>query len=131
VVARRAVFVGVLALQALLLVRGASSDHKEFAWRPFPESSTWRADIVRVTADGTRVPVPDREWGALVRTRRLARASVWHHADTGVASQLAFLDAALEWYADRLGPGTRHVEATVTYWRNDDEPRTVVLRSDR
>lgn len=126
---RRALFAGVLALQALFLVRGMDSDHRELAFRMFPEASTWRADIVRVTEDGSRVAVSDAEWRRHVRGRGLSNPSVRHHADSGVRSQLAFLDAALEWYAARV-PGTARVEARVTYWRNADPARSVVLRSD-
>ena len=129
-IAHRAVFVGVLALQALFLVRGMDSDHRELAFRMFPEASTWRADIVRITDDGDRVPVTDGEWRRHVRGRGLSSPSVRHHADSGVRSQLAFLEAALDWYADRVA-GTASVEAEVTYWRNADPPRTIVLRSDR
>ena len=126
----RFAFAGILAVQALFLVRGMDSDHRELAFRMFPEASTWRAEIVRVTADGERVPVTDAEWREHVRGRGLSNPSVRHHADSGVRSQLAFLDAALDWYAEHV-PGTTYVEAEVTYWHNADPPRTVVFRSDR
>ncbi|MGH9118380.1 MAG: hypothetical protein ACRD0A_11070 [Acidimicrobiales bacterium] len=53
------------------------------------------------------------------------------HADAGVDNQLAFLQAALDWVAAHTDRDreTSHLEATVTYWLNDDAPRTVVLRS--
>ena len=121
---RRVVVGGVLLAQAVLLVRGASADHADFAWRMFPEASDWRADITR---DGE--PVSDAEWGRLVRGRGLGRPSVRHHADAGVDNQLAFLRAALDWYAAHDGEDGR-VEAVVTYWHNDDPPATVVYRSD-
>ena len=128
-VARRVVFLGALTLQAALVVRGAGSDHRELAFRMFPEASRWRADIVRVTDEGRRVQVSDAEWRRLVRGRGLSNPSVRHHADAGLDSQLAFLDAALDWFAART-PGTRAVIATVTVWHNDDPPRVLVLRSD-
>lgn len=125
-------------MQAALLVRGAGSDHKEFAFRMFPESSTWRADIVRVTADGRRVDVHDAwpggyEWSGLVRGRGLTRPDVRHHADAGVDNQLAFLDAALDWVATHTPRDreTRYLEARVTYWRNTRPAETVVVRSER
>ncbi|HEX4903924.1 MAG TPA: hypothetical protein VFU93_00640 [Acidimicrobiales bacterium] len=121
---RRAVVGGVLLAQAFFLVRGASADHADFAWRMFPEASDWRADITR---DGE--PVSDAEWGRLVRGRGLSRPSVRHHADAGVDNQLAFLRAALDWFATHDGDDGR-VEATVTYWHNDDPPKTVVYRSE-
>ena len=120
---RRAVVGSVLLAQAFFLVRGASADRAELAWRMFPEASDWRADITR---DGE--PVTDAEWGRLVRGRGLGRPSVRHHADAGVDNQLAFLRAALDWFAAHDGVDGR-VEATVTYWHNDDPPETVVYRS--
>jgi hypothetical protein len=127
-IGRRLVVGGVLSLQATLIVRGFSAEHTEGAWRMFPEASDWRADIVRIDADGSRVPISDAEWSRLVRGRGLTTPSVRHHADAGVDNQLAFLRAALDWYAERDGAvGT--VEATVTYWRNLREPQTVVYRS--
>lgn len=120
---RRAVVGGVLLAQAFFLVRGATADRAELAWRMFPEASSWRAEITRDDE-----PVSDREWNALVRGRGLGNPSVRHHADAGVDNQLAFLRAALDWFAEHDGEDGR-VEATVTYWRNDDPPRTVVYRS--
>jgi hypothetical protein len=136
VVGRRVVVLLVVVLQLGLLARGYWSDHKEFAFQMFPESSTWRADVVRVTADGRRVPVEvpwsGYRWEELVRTRGLSYPSVRHHADAGLANQLAFLDAALDWVADNTPRDgeTRYLEARVTSWHNADRPRVEVLRSD-
>lgn len=125
---RRLVVAAVLTAQAVLLVRGARADHAEFAFRMFPEASEWRADIVRVTDEGRRIPVDDATWATFVRGRGLGHPSVRHHADAGVDSQLAFLRAALDYVADHDGlPG--RIEATVTYWRNTRGPATVVYRS--
>jgi len=128
-VGRRVLVGGVLAAQAALLVRGTWSDHTEFAWRMFPEASEWRADIVRVGANGTRTPIDDAAWSRLVRGRGLSNPSVRHHADAGVDNQLAFLRSAVRWYAHhdrRAGV----IEADVTYWRNVRGARHVVFRSD-
>ena len=128
---------GVVALQAALLIRGISSDHKEFAFRMFPESSTWRADIVRVTVDGRRVPIDEEwpggyRWSDLVDSRGLSTPAVRRHADAGVANQLAFLRSALDWVAAHTPRDheTRYLEARVTSSRNTHEPHTVVYRSD-
>jgi hypothetical protein len=126
---RRLVVVGVLAVQLVLIVRGFDADHPVGAWRMFPEASDWRADIVRIDADSTRVAVTDAAWGSLVRGRGLGRPSVRHHADAGVDNQLAFLRSALEWYAERDG-AVGAVEATVTYWRNLGDPVTVVYTTE-
>ena len=47
----------VLVGHALLLARGYSDPHKLFAFQPFNESSTWRADVVRLTSDVERLHV--------------------------------------------------------------------------
>jgi hypothetical protein len=135
VVGRRVVVVVVVALQVALVVRGYWSDHKEFAFQMFPEASTWQADVVRVTEAGEREPVSEPwagyRWSGLVTDRGLATPWVRRHADAGLDNQLAFLDAALDWVADHTprDDETRYLEATVTYWYNDDPARVVVLRS--
>jgi hypothetical protein len=129
------VVVAVVALQLGLVARGYWADHKEFAFQMFPESSTWRADVIRVTADGRRVPI-ERPWSGyrwddLVRDRGLRYPAIRHHADAGLANQLAFLQAALDWVAGNTprDDETRYLEATVTSWHNADPPRVEVLRS--
>jgi hypothetical protein len=135
VVARRVVVVAVVGLQLGFVARGYVSDHKEFAFQMFPESSTWRADVVRVTADGRRVPIErpwaGYRWDELVQTRGLSYPAERHHADSGLDNQLAFLEAALDWVADNTprDRATRYLEARVTSWHNDDPPRREVLRS--
>jgi hypothetical protein len=135
VVARRAVVLAVVVLQLALVARGYWADHREFAFQMFPESSTWRADVVRVTTDGRRVPVElpwsGYRWDELVRTRGLSYPAVRHHADAGLDNQLAFLDAALDWVASNTPRDgeTRYLEARVTSWHNADPPRVEVLRS--
>jgi hypothetical protein len=135
VVARRVVVVAVVVLQLGFVARGYWSDHKEFAFQMFPESSTWRATVVRVTADGRRVPIErgwfGYRWDELVRDRGLSYPSVRHHADAGLDNQLAFLEAALDWVASDTPRDreTRYLEATVTSWHNADPPRVGVLRS--
>jgi hypothetical protein len=135
VVGRRVVVLAVVVLQLGLVVGGYWSDHKPFAFQMFPESSTWRADVVRVTADGRRVPIErpwsGYRWDELVPNRGLRYPSVRHHADAGLANQLAFLESALDWVADNTPRDgeTRYLEATVTSWHNADPPRSGVLRS--
>jgi hypothetical protein len=127
----------VVVTQLALVARGYRSDHKEFAFQMFPESSTWRAEVVRVTTDGTRVPVDEPwsgyRWAQLVPARGLAQPEVRRHADAGLDNQLAFLDAALDWVADHTprDDETRYLEAVVTAWHNTDEPTVMVLRSER
>jgi hypothetical protein len=127
--------VSVVVLQLGFVARGYWADHKEFGFQMFPESSTWRADVVRVTADGRRVPVElpwsGYRWDELVQGRGLSYPSVRHHADAGLDNQLAFLDATLDWVADNTPRDreTRYLEASVTAWHNDDPPRREVLRS--
>ena len=135
VIGRRLVVATVVASQLVLVARGYSADHKEFAFQMFPEASTWRADIVRVTVGGDRSPIGEPwfgyRWDELVTDRGLSNPEVRHHADAGVDNQLAFLDAALDWVAEHTERDreTRYLEATVTYWHNADPPEVVVLRS--
>ena len=127
--------VAVVGLQLGLVARGYWSDHKEFAFQMFPESSTWRATVVRVTADGRRVPIErpwsGYRWDELVRDRGLSYPPIRHHADAGLDNQMAFLEAALNWVAGNTPRDreTRYLEATVTSWHNADAPRVGVLRS--
>jgi hypothetical protein len=136
VVGRRVVVLAVVGVQLLLVARGYWADHKEFAFQMFPESSTWRADVMRVTADGRRVPVEGPwagyRWDELVQDRGLRYPSVRHHADAGLDNQLAFLGAALDWVAANTprDPETRYLEARVTSWHNADPPRTAIVRSE-
>lgn len=125
----------VVLLQLGFIARGYSADHKEFAFQMFPESSTWRADVVRVTADGRRVPVEipwdGYTWDELVTERGLSYPSFRHHADAGLDNQLAFLRAALDWVAQNTprDHATRYLEARVTAWHNADPPHVEVFRS--
>ena len=135
IVARRVVVLAVVLLQLGLVARGYWADHKEFAFQMFPESSTWRADVVRVTADGRRVsielPWSGYRWDELVRDRGLRYPSTRHHADAGLDNQLAFLRGALDWVASNTPRDreTRYLEARVTSWHNDDPARVEVFRS--
>lgn len=133
--ARRIVVAVVVVAQLGFVARGYGSAHKEFAFQMFPESSTWRADIVRVTTDGQRIPVAEPwagyRWSDLAPDRGLAFPGRRRYADAGLDNQLAFLDAALD-YVARNTPAddeTVYLEAVVTTWYNDDEPGTVVMRS--
>jgi hypothetical protein len=136
IVARRLVVVAVVGLQIAFVARGYWADHKEFAFQMFPESSTWRADIVRVTADGRRVPISSPwagyRWDDLVQDWGLSYPAIRHHADAGLENQLAFLESALDWVADNTPRDgeTRYLEATVTSWHNDDPPEVEVMRSE-
>jgi len=127
--------VAVVALQLGFILRGYFSDHKEFAFQMFPESSTWRAEVVRVTADGRRVPIEQPwsgyRWEELVPNVGLRYPSVRHHANAGLDNQLAFLDSALDWVATNTprDDETRYLEARVTAWHNDDPPVEEVFRS--
>jgi hypothetical protein len=132
---RVALFATVVLAQLAFIVAGYSSDHKPFAFQMFPEASTWRADVVRVTADGRRVPVQQPwsgyRWEELVPDSALTYPEVRHHADAGLANQLAFLRSALNYVAAHTPRDheTRYLEARVTSWHNNDPPRTEVFRS--
>ena len=133
--ARRIVFAAVIVLQVCFVVRAYSAPHKEFGFQMFPEASSWQADIVRVTADGDRVPVTQPwfgyEWSQLVPNRGLSSPWRRRHADAGLDNQMAFLSEALEYVAKNTprDTETRYYEATVTTWYNMRAPETQVMRS--
>ena len=129
------IVLAVVVFQLAFVVRGYSSDHKPFAFQMFPESSVWRADVVRVESGGRRIPVEQPwsgyRWEKLVPNVGLQYPAVRHHADAGLDNQLAFLRSALDWVADHTPRDhrTRYLEATVTAWHNADPPTTEVFRS--
>lgn len=129
------VFIGVVVVQLAFVVRAYWAPHKEFGFQMFPEASSWQAQIVRVTADGERVPVDQPwdgyQWNEFVNSRGLGSPWSRHHADDGLANQLAFLDEALDWVAANTprDTETRYYEATVTTWFNMGGPKTTTLRS--
>jgi hypothetical protein len=132
--ARRVVVVGFVALQLFLVVRAYWAPHREFGFQMFPEASRWRADIVRVTADGDRLGIEEPwfgyEWNRLVGVRGLSSPWRTHHADSGVDRQLAFLDEALDWVSTHTPDDheTSYYEADVTVWRNMGTPTTLTIR---
>jgi hypothetical protein len=135
-VTARAVSAAVVVAQATLLIRGYHDPHHVLAFQMFNESSDWRADVVRVTTDGRRVPIDQAwpggyQWATLVPDRGLAYPQYEHHADAGVDNQLAFLEAALDWVAANTPADheTAYLEATVVYDRNTHGPTTVTYRS--
>jgi hypothetical protein len=133
----KACFVTVVALQVGFAVNGYHEPHKFFAFQPFNESSTWNAEIVRVTWDGERIPVEQRwggrayDWDTLVDMAALRNPDRQRHAYMGVGATLDFLDDALDWVATHTPADreTRYLEADVTYYENTRGPQTTVLRS--
>lgn len=127
--------VGLVALQVGLVVRAYDAPHREFGYQMFPEASRWRADIVRVTADGRRVSIREPwfgyEWSDLVRGRGLTTPWVEHHADSGLDRQLQFLAEALDWVAANTPADreTLYLEAIVESSFNTEPARTEIIRS--
>ena len=125
----------VLAVQLGFALNGYREPHKFFAFQPFNESSTWSADIVRVTWSGERVPVNDGwggyQWNELVGMSALQSPATQRHAYMGVGATVDFLDDALDWVATHTPDDhdTRYLEATVTYFKNTRGPTVTVLRS--
>lgn len=127
--------VAVLAIQVGFALNGYRDPHKFFAFQPFNESSTWRADIVRVTWDGERLPVEGGwagyDWNELVDTAALQHPWRTRHAYMGVGATIDFLDQALDWIAANTPDDldTRFLEATVTSFENTRGPTVTVVRS--
>jgi hypothetical protein len=127
-------FVAVVLVQVGFAINGYREPHKFFAFQPFNESSTWRADIVRVTWDGERIPIDedwDYDWDSLVDTNALAGPQQLRHAYMGVGATVDFLDDALDWVATHTPADhdTRYLEARVTYFQNTRGPHYETLRS--
>lgn len=126
----------IVMVQFGFALNGYREPHKFFAFQPFNESSTWRADIVRVTWSGERVPVDenwgDYRWDELVDMSALRSPSTLRHAYMGVGATVDFLDDALDWVATHTPDDheTRYLEATVTYYKNTRGPTVTVLRSE-
>ena len=135
--ARRVVVAAVVVAQLGFLARGYWSDHRELAFQMFPESSTWQADVVRVTTDGRRIPAAEPwagyRWSELAPDRGLAFPGARRHADAGLDNQVAFLASALDYVARHTPRDTEtaYLEAVVTTWHNTDEPETIVLRRSK
>jgi hypothetical protein len=119
-----AILVGAVLLHALLIVNGGSDPHKRFGFRPFNESDTWSAEIVRVTADGDRIAVDDGtwayDWNEIVAVAKLSSPGRTRHANGGARATVDLLGRALDWLADNTpdDPDTRRYEATVTVVHN-------------
>jgi hypothetical protein len=124
-----------ITVQVGFALNGYREPHKFFAFQPFNESSTWRADIVRVTWGGRRVtldePWAGYDWDSLVQMSALRHPERLRQAYMGVGATVDFLDDALDWVAANTPADreTRYLEARVTYYRNTRGPRVVVLRS--
>lgn len=133
-VGARVFFATVIVAQAAFLVRAYDDPHTHFGYQPFNESSTWKARIWRVTADGRRRDVRDGwqyDWDHLVRDR-VGQPFDLGHADSGVDSTLDFLQKALDWVADHTPEDreTLYLEAYVTYYRNTRGPVNRLFRSE-
>jgi hypothetical protein len=132
----RGFVVVVLVGHAVLLARSYADPHNFFGFQPFNESSTWRADIVRVTTDGRRIPIEEPwpggyDWDDLVGWRVLERPAVRKHAYSGLDASLDFLDEALDWVAAHTPDDheTWYLEAVTEGHRNTRGPEVRVLRS--
>lgn len=133
---RRAIaVVAVLLLHAALLARGGSDPHKLFGFRPFNESDTWQAEIVRVLTNGERRAIDDGtwayEWNELVGTPKLKHPQHMRHASAGADATLDFLQRALDWIVENTpdDQDTDHLEARVVVYRNTRGPEVHRLRS--
>jgi hypothetical protein len=134
--ARRIVVVFAVAAALTAVVAGSVSTWRPYAWRMFPEASTWEASVVRVTRAGERVDVRDEwpggyEWGDLVAGSGLERVFVRQPADYGVAVSTDKLAAALDWVAGHTPNDgeTVWLEATVRTSHNGRPDTVVTLRS--
>lgn len=135
-IARRVFVATWIVVQVALVIRAYGAPQDVFGFQMFPESSTWRAEIVRVTADGRRVDVAEEwpggyRWGDLVGFRGLDTPALDQHATAGIDSTLDFLGKALDFAATHTPADTEtlRLEATVVYRRNGRPAQVVVLAS--
>ena len=131
---RRAVMAVVVVAQLTMIVVAYDSDHKTFGFQMFPESSRWSAEIVRVRADGSKVPIDDDweyRWSELVSGRGLTYPSGEHHADSGLRNQFGYFQGALDWVAENTPEDTTtvYLEAEVTFTDNGRGPYVRTFRS--
>ena len=120
--------------QIFFIVRAYEDPHVHFGYQPFNESSTWQAEIYRVTERGHRISCRNGWFG--YRWEELVRDRVgwpWQlgHADSGVDSTMIFMQEALDWVADHTPDDTESVylEADFTYYRNTRGPIQRLFRS--
>ena len=120
-------------MHACLIINGGYDPHKRFGFRPFFESDTWQADIVRVTADGDRLAIDDGtwpyEWNELVDAVELISPWRTRHASGGARATVDLLDRALDWLAENTPDdrATVRYEATVVVVHNAGEPFVIEL----
>lgn len=133
----RVFFVVVLVGQAVLLVRAYWDPHVLFGFQPFNESSTWRADIVRVTVDGRRIPIDEDwpggyDWDELMGWGPLQNPDRMRHAFSSLDTMLDFFGEAIDWAAEHTPDDheTLYLEAEVTAFRNTRGPEHHHFRSD-
>lgn len=127
----------VLLGQTALVVNAYGDPHRRFGFQPFRESSTWEAEIVRVTADGREVGIDEPwpggyRWDDLVGWSVLQRPDRRRHAYASFDSSVEHLSAALDWVADHtpLDTETVYLEARVEGTRNTRGPIRLTLRSE-
>jgi hypothetical protein len=118
--------------------RARLDPHVLFGFQPFNESATWEADIVRVTADGRRVPIDEPwpggyEWDELMGWGALEDPERRKHAFSSYGAMVDFLDEALDWVADNTPRDTEtsYLEARVRGTQNTRPTEERVLRSER
>lgn len=125
--------VGSVALHGALILTGLADPHKRFGFRPFNESDTWQAEIVRVTADGQRLAIEDGswvyEWNDLVGAGKLQSPGQARHAAGGARSAVDLMQRALDWLVENTPADLEAIryEATVTFVHNRGVPTTVEL----
>ena len=127
----------VVLAQVGFIVRAYGTPRRELGWQMFAESSQWRADVVRVRADGRRISVSEPYagywWPELVGPIGAAVPWTWKHAEYGIAATLRDLQGALDWVAANTPRDheTDHYEADVVFVRNRSAPQRRHLESVR
>jgi hypothetical protein len=125
--------IAAVVLHASLIINGGSDPHKRFGFRPFAESDTWQAEIVRVTSSGERLAIDDGtwpyEWNDLIGAVELRSPWRIRHANGGARTTVDLLDRALDWLVENTpdDPMTVRYEARVTVVHNAGPPYEIEL----
>ena len=133
-----------LAIQAAFIVKAHFSPDKRFGFWMFAETSEYTATLYRITKDGTKLKTKNGRWRVrtegrrktyswdrFVRDYRLYNLESNKRAKGSMSRTLKFLDAALDFVADRIPDDqeTRQLVLEITYSKAGNEPQKTVLES--
>ena len=127
-----------------MIIRGHFVESKHFAFWMFPESTYFRASLIRVLADGTEVktrkgawtvdteggPV-DYRWQSFVNTYKLNRLESRERSKGTFDDTVKYFRAALDYVAERIpqDKSTYQLVLRIEFERAGGPEQTIVLES--